>query len=98
MATHRADERAIEAAFSGEVDRSGWDEEFGGLRVHTDLMRENLYVTNGICMSEVVMLRLWQKTGKKVTAHTLVHDVSMKAFDEKIPMKDALLANEEVMR
>jgi adenylosuccinate lyase len=71
---------------------------FGGLKVHADRMRENLYATNGICMSEVVMLKLWQKTGKKVTAHTLVHDVSMKAFDERIPMKEALLANEEVMR
>jgi adenylosuccinate lyase len=67
---------------------------FGNLTVHEDKMRDNLYVTKGIAMSEVVMLKLWQKTGKKVTAHTLVHDISMEAFDKNISLKDALLANE----
>jgi len=71
---------------------------FGNLTVHEDKMRENLYVTKGVAMSEVVMLKLWQKTGKKVTAHTLVHDVSMEAFDKKISMKESLLANEEARK
>jgi adenylosuccinate lyase len=71
---------------------------FGGLVVHADKMRENLYITKGIAMSEVVMLKLWQKTGKKVTAHTLVHDVSMEAFDKKISLKEALLANKEASK
>jgi len=71
---------------------------FGNLTVNEDNMRKNLYVTKGIAMSEVVMLKLWQKTGKKVTAHTLVHDVSMEAFDKQISMKEALLANEEAMK
>ncbi|MDN5347551.1 MAG: adenylosuccinate lyase [Clostridia bacterium] len=69
-----------------------------GLVVHEDRMRENLYITNGIAMSELVMLALYKKTGKKVTAHTLVHDVSMKAFLERRPLKDVLLENEEARK
>jgi len=71
---------------------------FGNLTVHEDKMRDNLYVTRGIAMSEVVMLKLWQKTGKKVTAHTLVHDISMEAFDKQISLKEALLAHEEAKK
>ena len=71
---------------------------FGNLTVHEDNMRQNLYFQKGIAMSEVIMLKLWQKTGKKVTAHTLVHDISMEAFDKRITMKDAVLANEEARK
>jgi adenylosuccinate lyase len=71
---------------------------FGDLTVNEENMRKNLYVSKGIAMSEVVMLKLWQKTGKKVTAHTLVHDISMEAFDKGISLKEALLANEEAMK
>lgn len=71
---------------------------FGNLTVHEDKMRENLYASRGIAMSEVVMLRLWQKTGRKVTAHDLVHDISMEAFDKKISLKEALLANDEAKK
>jgi adenylosuccinate lyase len=49
-------------------------------------------------MSEVVMLRLWQKTGKKVAAHTLIHDVAMEAFEQGSSLKNALLANAQVCR
>ncbi|MBW2146350.1 MAG: adenylosuccinate lyase family protein [Deltaproteobacteria bacterium] len=68
---------------------------FGGLVVHADRMKQNLYLQKGIAMSEVLMLKLWQKTGKKVTSHTLVHDISMKAFDENKSLKEAILENEE---
>ena len=71
---------------------------FSKLVVHTDRMKENLYMQKGIAMSEVVMLKLWQKTGKKVTAHALVHDVSMKAFDEKKSLKQAILDNAEARK
>jgi adenylosuccinate lyase len=70
----------------------------GNLTVHEDKMRENLYVTRGVAMSEVIMLKLWQKTGKKVTAHTLLHDISMEALEKKISLKDALLANQEAKK
>lgn len=66
---------------------------FSGLVVNADRMRENLYVTDGLLMSELVMLKLWQKTGNKVTAHTLTHDVVMEAIEKKLSLKAALLAN-----
>lgn len=68
---------------------------FSGLVVHADRMRENLYLTNGVAMAEPVMLRLWQNTGKKVTAHTLMHDISMHAIAKGMSLKEALLANKE---
>ena len=71
---------------------------FGGLVVHADRMKQNLYVQKGIAMSEVVMLKLWQKTGKKVTAHALVHDISMAAFDKGISLKEAILENKEATK
>jgi len=71
---------------------------FGGLIVHADKMKENLYLQKGIAMSEVVMLKLWQKTGKKVTAHALVHGISMKAFDQKKTLKQAILENAEARK
>lgn len=71
---------------------------FGGLVVHKERMRQNLYLQKGIAMSEVVMLKLWQKTGKKVTAHALVHDISMKAFDEGKSLKETILENEEARK
>jgi len=49
-------------------------------------------------MSEVVMLKLWQKTGKKVAVHTLVHDLSMKAFDENKSLKQAILETPEARK
>lgn len=69
-----------------------------GLVVHEDRMRQNLYITNGIAMAELVMLALYKKTGRKVTAHTLVHDVSMKAFLERRPLKDVCLEHEELRK
>lgn len=71
---------------------------FDGLVVHADRMRQNLYATKGISMSEAVMLLLWKKTGKKMTAHALMHDVAMEAFDKEISLKEALLANKEICR
>lgn len=68
---------------------------FSGLRVNVERMRENLYLTRGIAMAEVVMLRLFQKTGRKVTAHRIVHDVSMRAFAEGRSLKEVLLEDPE---
>ena len=64
---------------------------FSGLEVHKERMRKNLHFLQGTALGEVVMLKLWQKTGKKVTAHTLVHDVTMKAMAENRLLKDVLL-------
>ncbi len=71
---------------------------FSKLVVHADRMKQNLYMQKGIAMSEVVMLKLWQKTGKKVAVHTLVHDLSMKAFDENKSLKQAILETPEARK
>ena len=71
---------------------------FSKLVVHADRMKQNLYLQKGIAMSEVLMLKLWQKTGKKVTSHTLVHGISMKAFDENKTLKQAILETPEAMK
>jgi len=67
------------------------------LRVNKDKMIENLYLTNGLAMAENVMLKLWQKTGHKVTAHTLIRELSVKAIEEGIPFKQVLLKSPQIM-
>ena len=69
---------------------------FGSLEVHKEKMIRNLHLLQGAALGEVVMLKLWQKTGKKLTAHTLVHDVTMKSAAENRPFKDVLLQTPEV--
>ncbi len=68
------------------------------LRVNQDKMLQNLYLTNGLAMAEAVMLKLWQKTGQKVTAHTLVRDLSVQALEQGISLKQVLLENSQVMQ
>jgi adenylosuccinate lyase len=87
------DNFCLTAAALGQATRI-----FKGLVVHEEKMRQNLYMQKGIAMSEVVMLKLWQKTGKKVTAHALIHDISMKAFDQGLSLKEALLLNPEAQK
>ncbi|MHB1406108.1 MAG: lyase family protein [Desulfitobacteriaceae bacterium] len=67
-----------------------------GLIVHADNMKRNLYVQNGIAMAEVLLMALYKKTGQKVTMHTLVHDVSMKAFDERRSFLNVCLEDTKV--
>lgn len=63
---------------------------FSGLRVNAERMRQNLYAQKDISMAELVMLKLYQKTGKKVTAHRMVHDISMKAFETGKSLKEVM--------
>lgn len=68
----------------------------GNLRVNEDRMQRNLNMTNGLAMAEAVMLKLWEKTGKKVTAHTLVRDLSMQAVQQQSSLQKVLLDSELV--
>ncbi|MDI6823654.1 MAG: adenylosuccinate lyase [Bacillota bacterium] len=68
---------------------------FGGLRVDVERMRENLFAQKDISMAELAMLKLYQKTGRKVTAHRIVHDVSMKAFEEGKTLREVLAEHPE---
>ncbi len=68
------------------------------LQVNEENMKKNLYLTNGLAMAEAIMLKLWQKTGKKVASHTLLRDVSMKVVEHGLDFKQALLAEAEIMQ
>lgn len=71
---------------------------FSGIVVNENRMRQNLGLTKGLSMAEAVMLKLAQKTGKKVTAHEIVYKDSMKAFEEDRPLKEVLLEDPEVKK
>ncbi len=62
------------------------------LVVHADRMLANLEASKGHVLSERVMLTLAEKVGKQ-TAHTLVYNSAMQAYERERPLKDALLEN-----
>ena len=66
------------------------------LQVNSTRMQQNLHLTDGLAMAEAIMLELWQKTGQKVTAHSLVRDISIQAVKQGIPFKQALLESPKV--
>jgi adenylosuccinate lyase len=69
-----------------------------GLQVNDAVMKKNLYLTNNLAMTEAIMLKLWQKSGKKVTAHELLRNVSMKVVEQNLNFKQVLLAEPSVMQ
>ncbi len=58
-------------------------------------MMAGLERTRGYVLSEGVMLALAQKVGKQ-TAHDIVYETSMAAFEADRPLKDAVLENEQI--
>ncbi|RME85263.1 MAG: adenylosuccinate lyase [Caldilineae bacterium] len=68
-----------------------------GLRVDRKRMRRNVDLLHGLMMSEAVMLRLGEFVGRQ-TAHEIVHEASMRAFEEERPLRDTLLEDEHVTR
>lgn len=56
-----------------------------GLTVKKENMRRNLDITQGLLMTEALMLALAQKTGKKETGFALVHRAAMEAFEKQQP-------------
>jgi len=67
------------------------------LVVHPDRMLANLEATKGFVLSESVMLALAEKVGKQ-SAHTLVYETAMKAYESSRPLKHALLDNAEIRK
>ena len=65
------------------------------LIVYPDRMKKNLYALKGLMMAEGVMLELGHKVGKQ-TAHSIAHEDAMKAIDEEIEFKQALLEDPRV--
>lgn len=68
-----------------------------GLQVHPDIMEENLHKLRGLMMSESVMLEMGKHIGKQ-SAHTLIYDICMDAFERRADFLDTLAENEEVRK
>ncbi len=62
------------------------------LDVHAERMMVNLEASKGFVLSEPVMLALAEKAGKQ-SAHTLVYETAMKAYEAGRPLKEAILGN-----
>jgi adenylosuccinate lyase len=65
------------------------------LNVNSTKMLENLNVLKGLLLSEPVMFHLGEKIGKQ-TAHEVVYQISMKAFQEGGSFRDYLLNDDRV--
>jgi len=68
----------------------------GNLVVKPKNMRRNLNFTNGLIMSEAVMLELAKKIGRQA-AHELIYELAMRAFEQNISFKECLLNSPDVM-
>ena len=66
-----------------------------GLEVDAAKMRSNIDMTNGLLMSEAVMMGLGRYIGREY-AHDLVYDLCRDAIRQDKPLLDLLAANPEV--
>ena len=66
-----------------------------GLVVHADSMAANLDKLGGLILSEAVMLDLAEQIGRQ-DAHEVVYETSMRAFEERRPLKEALLEDARI--
>ena len=66
-----------------------------GLEVDADRMRANMDMTNGLVMSEAVMMGLGTYLGREY-AHDLVYDLCRRALKENRPLIDILEAHPEI--
>jgi 3-carboxy-cis,cis-muconate cycloisomerase len=66
-----------------------------GLQVNEKKMRENLDLTNGLIMSEAVMMGLGSSLGRN-RAHDLVYDICREVVKTGRPLIDLLAADQEI--
>jgi adenylosuccinate lyase len=69
---------------------------FQNLDVKKDAMRRNLELSNGMIMNEALMFALSKKTGKKQTAHHILHRAAMESFEKGIPFNQYIAENAEI--
>ena len=67
------------------------------MKVNEKQMALNLELQNGLLLSEKVMFELGKRLGKQ-TAHSLVYQCSMQAFEQNKHFKEALMQNEELAK
>jgi 3-carboxy-cis,cis-muconate cycloisomerase len=68
-----------------------------GLQVNEKKMRANLDITNGLIMSEAVMMGLGDKMGRN-RAHDVVYDICREVVRTGRPLIDLLAANKEIAK
>ena len=66
-----------------------------GMIVRKDHIQRNLYMTKGLIVSERVMLTLGKYIGRQ-TAHDVIYEASMKAFEEDCLLGDILKQDQRV--
>jgi 3-carboxy-cis,cis-muconate cycloisomerase len=69
----------------------------GGLEVDTERMRANLEMTNGLVVSEAVMMGLGRYLGREY-AHDLVYDICREAIRQNRPLLDLLAETPEITK
>ena len=67
-----------------------------GLVVLPDKMRTNLEMTNGLIMSESIMMTLGKKIGR-LNAHEKIYHMAIEAHENNIHLKELVLADKEIM-
>ena len=69
-----------------------------GLHVDGAKMKTNLAISEGLNMSEAVMLKLFQKSGRKIEAHECVKRCAARAYETKVAFKHTLIDDPMVSR
>lgn len=65
------------------------------VKVRKENMRENLDILKGLMLSERVMMKLAEKVGRQ-TAHDIIHEASMKAFESDLDFSSVLKSDSRV--
>ncbi|HZD90733.1 MAG TPA: 3-carboxy-cis,cis-muconate cycloisomerase [Pseudolabrys sp.] len=68
-----------------------------GLQVNEQKMRDNLFITKGLLMSEAVMMGLGDKMGRNY-AHDVVYDICREVVKTGRPLIDLLEENDEIKK
>jgi 3-carboxy-cis,cis-muconate cycloisomerase len=68
-----------------------------GLQVNEQKMRENIFITKGLIMSEAVMMGLGDKMGRNY-AHDVVYDICRDVVKTGRPLIDLLEENDEIKK
>jgi 3-carboxy-cis,cis-muconate cycloisomerase len=66
------------------------------LYINVGQMRSNVYMTKGLILSEAIMLKLGEMIGRQ-KAHDLVYKICMKAYEEDMPLQDALMQEPSIL-
>jgi adenylosuccinate lyase len=67
-----------------------------GLTFYPENIRRNLNVLKGVQMSEAVMMALANRGFGRQKAHEIIRTASMRAFEQNMPFKQALMENKEI--